>query len=60
MKSLFMAVVALVFLAGCDDRRCLESHTEIYWTSQYNPATKTSTMQPMYVPVCDKYEEVAE
>lgn len=55
-----LAVAGAVLVGGlataCDDGPpCLRSHVEIQWTPVYNPTLKTTTLQPNYIPVCDKY-----
>lgn len=59
MRLLAVAAVTallVLFLTGCDDRRCLQSHSDIMPITQVN-----AQGQPYitWIPVttCDKYEE---
>ena len=66
----FAAIVASAFavlaLSGCDNRRCIQSHTEWVWVNetQCYPSSKGSicttgmVLKPMWV--CDRYEEATE
>ena len=48
-------ILAVGLLSGCEDRECLESHLELTWMPMYQPATQTTTLSPMWLPVCDRY-----
>lgn len=62
MKKILPVIILLIFLTGCDNRKCIESHKEqstcVY--SIYNGRTVQPIVVPCSVTVCDKYEEEGE
>ncbi|WP_030855262.1 hypothetical protein [Streptomyces sp. NRRL S-475] len=60
-RCAFVAVLVLFMLlcTGCDDGPdCKRSHTETQWVPVFNG--KTTTIHPVFVSVCDEYEETSK
>ena len=52
----------MIILTGCEDRKCIKSHTEssVCTYSMYNGKTVVPVVMPCTVTVCDEYEKVEE
>nr|DAE12005.1 MAG TPA: protein of unknown function (DUF5016) [Myoviridae sp. ctBtT5] len=55
---LLLALLLFIILAGCDDDKCLKSHTERRTGTTCHRIGKIMSCHPMvyHVSVCDEYE----